>query len=243
MSPDAPDAPTPSNPDGEDVTENGIVKYVTSSVILTGYESADFNVANRNAFKQGIANYLDLDAGADGVSILSTADARRRRLLSTHRATVKMKILLTNQDDLDTVLSALQSTSSSVLQRSLEQTLPALEDVSITERAVTEDDIVANFSPPNEEDVKEYGVALIVGALAVVFCVPLLIISIGVASGPGTRIGLLVSVLIGEDRYNKLHGACCGAIPPPPPNARVAPPRVKPVEREKPTRGLFGRRN
>ena len=240
---DAPDAPTPSNPDGEDVTTNGIVKYVTSSVILTGYESADFNVANRNAFKQGIANYLDLDAGADGVSILSTADARRRRLLSTHRATVKMKILLTNQDNSDTVLSALQSTSSSALQRSLVQTLPALEDVSITERAVTEDDIVANFSPPNEEDVKEYGVALIVGSLAIVFCVPLLIISIGVASGPGTRIGLLVSVLIGEDRYNKLHGACCGAIPPPPPNARVAPPRVKPVEREKPTHGLFGRRN
>lgn len=209
------DPPTPTL-DGDDVSnDNGIVNYVTMTIKVSGYAASEFNVANRKAFALGLALYLDVSSGADGVSLLGIDASQRRRLLSSS-SLVHVKVLLTTQDSPVAVLAAMDTTDASkveALQTVMKSVLPNIEQMEVTTATISTNSDVGVYVPPNDEtqDVKEFGGGLIATAIFVVFFTPLVAITAGVVAGPNSRIGQIIMVFIGEVKYAKLRSACCGA--------------------------------
>jgi len=209
------DPPTPTL-DGDDVSnDNGIVNYVTMAIKVSGYAPSEFNVANRKAFALGLALYLDVSSGADGVSLLGIDASQRRRLLSSS-SLVHVKVLLTTQDSPVAVLAAMDKTDASkveALQTVMKTVLPKIEQMEVTTATISTNSDVGVYVPPNDEtqDVKEFGGGLIATAIFVVFFTPLVAITAGVVAGPNSRIGQIIMVFIGEEKYAKLRSACCGA--------------------------------
>jgi hypothetical protein len=209
------DPPTPTL-DGDDVSnDNGIVNYVMMTIKVSGYAPSEFNVANRKLFALGLALYLDVSSGADGVSLLGIDASQRRRLLSSS-SLVHVKILLTTQDSPVVVLAAMDKTDASkveALQTVMKSVLPKIEQMEVTTATISTNSDVGVYVPPNDEtqDVKEFGGGLIATAIFVVFFTPLVAITAGVVAGPNSRIGQIIMVFIGEEKYAKLRSACCGA--------------------------------
>ena len=213
---DQPVDPPTTTLDGDDVSnDNGIVNYVTMSIKVSGYAPSEFNVANRKAFALGLALYLDVSSGADGVSLLGVDASQRRRLLSSS-SLVHVKVLLTTQDSPVAVLAAMDKTDPSkvaALQTVMKTVLPKVEQMEVTTATISTNSDVGVYVPPNNEvqDVKEFGGGLIATAIFVVFFTPFIAITVGVVAGPDSRVGQIIMVFIGEEKYAKLRAACCGA--------------------------------
>ena len=213
---DQPVDPPTTTLDGDDVSDdNGIVNYVTVSIKVSGYAPSEFNVANRKAFALGLALYLNVSSGADGVSLLGVDASQRRRLLSSS-SLVHVKVLLTTQDSPVAVLAAMDNNDASkiaALQTVMKTVLPKVEQMEVTTATISTNSDVGVYVPPNNEvqDVKEFGGGLIATAIFVVFFTPLIVLIVGVVAGPDSRIGRIVMVFIGEEKYAKLNSACCGA--------------------------------
>jgi hypothetical protein len=105
------------------------------------------------------------------------------------------------------------------LQNVMTTVLPKIEQMEVTAAQVSTNSDVGVYVPPNdqEEDVKEFGGGLIATAIFVVFFTPLIVLIVGVVAGPDSRIGRIVMVFIGEEKYGKLNSACCG----PPPRVEI----------------------
>ena len=216
--PDVPVDPPTTTLDGDDVSsDDGIVNYVTMAIKVSGYSPSEFNVANRKAFALGLARYLKVSSGADGVSLLGIEESQRRRLLSSS-SLVHVKVLLTSQDSPAAVIAKMDTTDTSkvaALQHEMETVLPKIEQMEVTTASISTNSNVGVYVPPNDEveDVKEFGGGLIATAIFVVFFTPFIAITIGVVAGPNSRIGQIIMVFIGEEKYAKLRSACCGAPP------------------------------
>ena len=214
---DAPADSPPTTLDGDDVSDGGIVNYVTMTVKVSGYSASEFTVANRKAFAVGLARYLDISSGAEGVSLLGVDESQRRRLLSSS-SLVHVKVLLTTQDSPIAVLSAMDTRNpekAESLQNVMVTVLPRVEQMEVTVAQVSTNSNVDAYVPLNTEteDVKEFGGVLIATAIFVVFFIPLIVLTVGVVAGPNSRIGRIVMVFIGEEKYGKLSSACCGPSP------------------------------
>ena len=240
---DAPDDSPPTTLDGDDVSNDaGIVNYVDMTIKVTGYSPSEFNVANRKAFAIGLARYLDVSSGADGVSVLGIEESQRRRLLSSS-SLVHVKVLLTTQDSPAAVIAAMDTTDTSKvenLQLVMVSVLSKIEQMEVTTVAVSTNSNVGVYVPPDDEveDVKEFGGGLIATAIFVVFFTPLIAITVGVVAGPNSRIGQIIMVFIGEEKYGKLRSACCGA----PPRVEIPIAQAPIAEEPKPKRLFFIKR-
>ena len=171
--------PPPANLNGDDVTTTGIVNHLTVFVTISGYAPDDFNIANRNAFIEGLSTYLGLAAGTSGVTFVGvTSGATRRRLMATStESVVQVTLLLTASDSVGTVLSALDTgvaSKAQSMQRKLAESLPKLDTVSVTSVTASTEDVVADYAPKNDvdENVEMFGEDLIAGAIAGVLFLP-----------------------------------------------------------------------
>ena len=211
--------PPPANLDGDDVTTNGVVNYLTVYITISGYAPADFNViANRNAFMDGLSNYLGLSAGRDGVTFVRASNnATRRRLLSTSsESMVQVTLLLTASDSVAEISAALDTDVASKaqsMQRTMSESLPKMDTVSVTSVSASTENVDVNYTPQDdvEEDIEVFGSDLIIGGIAGVVVLPLVIFFFGLIGGPKTRMGRLTAVIIGESLYQRLRIACCCA--------------------------------
>ncbi len=211
--------PPPANLDGDDVTTNGVVNYLTVYITISGYAPADFNViANRNAFMDGLSNYLGLSAGRDGVTFVRASNnATRRRLLSTSsESMVQVTLLLTASDSVAEIMAALDTDVASKaqsMQRTMSESLPKMDTVSVTSVSASTENVDVNYTPQDdvEEDIEVFGSDLIIGGIAGVVVLPLVIFFFGLIGGPKTRMGRLTAVIIGESLYQRLRIACCCA--------------------------------
>jgi hypothetical protein len=210
-------SPLPALVRGEDVSDSGIVKYVTFTCRVFGYSKSDFNIANRKAFILGTSLYLDIDLGIDGVTILGIKDENRRRLLlATSTVLIDVSVLLTNRDSPSVVSAELDTTNQTnmaAMQRIMSQVLRDVDSVEVITVTVSTDSSVEPYDPPpvEQENVQEFGGALIAVAILVVFFTPLIAVFAGVAAGPNTVVGRVIMVLIGEAKYHKLRFACFGS--------------------------------
>ena len=191
----------------------GIVRYVITRITVTGYAPSEFNVANRNAFVNGLAQYLSLSAGKDAVSVLSVGDSlRRRKLLYASSTTViEVKLLLTRHDSFVNIMNALDmnnSTAVAAMRQDLVVSLPRLQDVRVSSFTTSSEDVNVAFSAPKDEELKEYGGAVLAVGLALLFLVPILLMIAGIFAGPKSRLGLLAIVFLGEEKYAKLRAVC-----------------------------------
>jgi len=213
--------PPPSKLDGNDVTTTGIVNYLTVFVTISGYAPADFSIANRNAFMEGLANYLGLAAGTSGVTFVGvTSGTTRRRLMATStESVVQVTLLLTASDSVGTVLSALDTSVASKaqsMQRKLAESLPKMDSVSVTSVTASTEEVVADYAPKNDvdENVEMFGEDLIAGAIAGVVFLPVVVFFFGLILGPKSRMGRLLMVIIGESLYHRIRiGCCCAPVP------------------------------
>ena len=210
-------SPPPALVRGEDVSDSGIVRYVTFTCKVFGYSQSDFNIANRKAFILAIALYLDIDLGIDGVTILGIEDERRGRLLlETSTALLHVSVLLTNRDSPLAVSAALDTTvqtNKAAMQRIMSQVLRGVDSVEVTTVTVGTESFVVPYDPPRveQENVQEFGGALIAVAILLVFFTPIIAVFAGVAAGPNTTVGRVIMVLIGETKYHKLRFVCFGS--------------------------------
>lgn len=213
--------PPPANLNGDDVTTTGIVNHLTVFVTISGYAPDDFNIANRNAFIEGLSTYLGLAAGTSGVTFVGvTSGATRRRLMATStESVVQVTLLLTASDSVGTVLSALDTgvaSKAQSMQRKLAESLPKLDTVSVTSVTASTEDVVADYAPKNDvdENVEMFGEDLIAGAIAGVLFLPVVVFFFGLILGPKSRMGRLSMVMIGESRYQRIRiGCCCAPMP------------------------------
>ena len=215
---DALPPPPPRNSGGGDVSNSGIVKFVYTRIKLTGYVSGDFNSANQVALKAAVANYLNLASGSLGVSLLDVTNARRRRLLIASAASVDIKILLTASDSQSSIINALDTTvpaTATAMKASLSTQLPLLTQVDVIQTTPSETGIDENYGPQSKEEVEvaKFGYGIIVGLLIVIFVTPALLFVAAIALGPTSRLGRVMMVLIGEERYTAFRAACCAPMP------------------------------
>ena len=210
--------PPPANLDGKDVTTTGNVQYLTVFIIISGYAPADFNIANRNALMEGLATYLGLTAGKNGVTFVGvTSGATRRRLMATStESVVEVSLLLTASDSMGTVLSALDTNVASKarsMQTKLAESLPKLDTVSVTSVSASTEEVVADYAPKKDvdENVEMFGQDLIASAIAGAVFLPLIFLFFGLILGPKSRMGRVVMVTIGESLYHRIRIACCCA--------------------------------
>ena len=242
ISSDAYPPPPPVSSTGGDVSTTGTVKYLFARIKLTGYASADFNIANRAALKVGLASYLNLTSGALGVSFLDANDARRRRLLVVSAASVDVKILLTSSDSQSSVVTALDtsvSATANAMKTSLLATLPLLNQVDVTQTTPSETGIDENYGPQSKEEVEveKFGYGIIIGLIIVILVTPALLFITAITLGPTSRLGRVMMVLIGEEKYAAFRAACCAPMPAQPETRRGifgAPKVMTPAPREAP---------
>ena len=195
---------------GDDVATAGKVEYVQTSCKLTGYSTSDFP-AQLPAFKQGLVRYLGLTAGVDGVTFLGATDARRRKLLSA--ATVRVKLLLTQSDSSSSIISALDTsspTTADAMRASLNVSMPNLSEVVVTEATVSVAAVDETYEPSKEEDeANQFGFNFLI-ALVVIFLVwPLMIFLLGLWYGPSSKLGRVVLVFIGEEKFATCQKMLC----------------------------------
>jgi hypothetical protein len=194
------------------------VNYLTVYITISGYAPADFNVANRNAFMDGLSNYLGLSAGRNGVTFVRAShNATRRRLFSfSSESMVQVTLLLTASDSVAEIMAALDTDVASKaqsMQRTMSESLPKMDTVSVTSVSASTKNVDVNYTPQDdvEEDIEVFGSDLIVGGIAGVVFLPLVIFFFGLIGGPKTRMGRLTAVIIGESLYQRLRIACCCA--------------------------------
>lgn len=215
------DVPAPAPPadvDGSDVSDGGIVRYVTAAVRVTGYSPSEFNnIANRNHLAIGLARYLNITAGDDGVFVLDVEAGRRRKLLSSS-SLVRIQVLLTVRDSSTSVVTKLDTTNgatATALQNAMVAVLPRISAVQVNDVGISSTANIGAFTPPDREDqdVKQFGGAFIAVAILIVFFAPFLALVVGLVAGPTSRVGRVVMVFVGEEKYLKLQSACCGSRP------------------------------
>ena len=210
--------PPPVSSNGGDVSTTGTVKFLFARIKLTGYVGADFNIANRAALKVGLASYLNLASGALGVSFLDANDARRRKLLVASAASVDVKILMTASDSQSSVVTALDTSvgaTATAMTTSLSQMLPLLTQVDVIQTTPSETGIDENYGPQSKEEVEveKFGYGIIIGLIIVILVTPALLFIVGITLGPTSRLGRVMMVLIGEEKYTAFRAACCAPMP------------------------------
>ena len=197
------------------VADSGVVKYLSFSCSVWGYSPSDFNIANRKAFINGIALYLNIDLGVDGVSIGDIMEGMRRRALLEVSSVLQVKVLLTQQDSTPNVAAALDTkdpSNAASLLRTMGHALPDVQRVEINYVAEITEEAIDEYDPmPRErENVLEFGWLIIAVAILVVAFTPPIALFAGVAAGPNSHLGRAMMVLIGEVNYQKLRFACFG---------------------------------
>ena len=195
---------------GDDVATAGEVEYVRTSCKLTGYSRSDFP-AQLPAFKRGLVNYLGLTAGIDGVTFLDATDTRRRKLLNA--ATVRVKLLLTQSDSSSAIISALNTsspTTADAMRASLNATMPNLSEVSVTEATVIVAAVDETYKPSKEEDeANTFGYYFLLALVVIFLMSPLVMFLLGLWYGPSSKLGRVVLVFIGEEKFATFQKMLC----------------------------------
>ncbi|OUS49641.1 hypothetical protein BE221DRAFT_143585 [Ostreococcus tauri] len=195
---------------GDNVATAGEVEYVRTSCKLTGYSRSDFP-AQLPAFKRGLVNYLGLTAGIDGVTFLDATDTRRRKLLNA--ATVRVKLLLTQSDSSSAIISALNTsspTTADAMRASLNATMPNLSEVSVTEATVIVAAVDETYKPSKEEDeANTFGYYFLIALVVIFLMSPLVMFLLGLWYGPSSKLGRVVLVFIGEEKFATFQKMLC----------------------------------
>ena len=240
-----PSPPPPLGTNDDDaVGDDGVAKYVTSSLDLSGMSATDFSVANRRILASSLATYFGLAGRQDAVTIVSVeslATSRRRSLLQSAATRVKVRVLVEQDAERTTVVSKLQTTND--LTNAVIAALPAVSAVSANDIQTVY--VVQEDAPDEMEEEFKSHAGGILAALGVVFIIIPGVILYFAFRYPNGRLGNVCRILFGEEFYRKVRSiACCFGCRPDPYDWRhdrgPDPGALAPMRREPPKKQMFG---
>jgi len=113
---------------------------------LTGYNAAEFGVAQKTAFKNGMASYLNVDAAAITVTnVIDVASSGRKLQAATDKVSVEFTVKMTTFADISTVEEKLVTEDATKLN-DIKNTLSAQADLTVT--AITAPVSLTKLAPP-----------------------------------------------------------------------------------------------
>jgi hypothetical protein len=119
---------------------------VEATMELTGYNAAEFGVAQKTAFKNGMASYLNVDAAAITVTnVIDVASSGRKLQAATDKVSVEFTVKMTTFADISTVEEKLVTEDATKLN-DIKNTLSAQADLTVT--AITAPVSLTKLAPP-----------------------------------------------------------------------------------------------
>merc|ERR1712072_1098286 len=119
---------------------------VEATMELTGYNAADFGDAQKTAFKNGMASYLNVDAAAITVTnVIDVASSGRKLQAATDKVSVEFTVKMTTFADISTVEEKLVTEDTTKLN-DIKNTLSAQADLTVT--AITAPVSLTKLAPP-----------------------------------------------------------------------------------------------
>jgi len=113
---------------------------------LTGYNAAEFGDAQKTAFKNGMASYLNVDAAAITVTnVIDVASSGRKLQAATDKVSVEFTVKMTTFADISTVEEKLVTEDATKLN-DIKNTLSAQADLTVT--AITAPVSLTKLAPP-----------------------------------------------------------------------------------------------
>ena len=113
---------------------------------LTGYNAAEFGDAQKTAFKNGMASYLNVDAAAITVTnVIDVASSGRKLQAATDKVSVEFTVKMTTFADISTVEEKLVTEDATKLNN-IKNTLSAQADLTVT--AITAPVSLTKLAPP-----------------------------------------------------------------------------------------------
>ena len=119
---------------------------VEATMELTGYNAAEFGDAQKTAFKNGMASYLNVDAAAITVTnVIDVASSGRKLQAATDKVSVEFTVKMTTFADISTVEEKLVTEDATKLNN-IKNTLSAQADLTVT--AITAPVSLTKLAPP-----------------------------------------------------------------------------------------------
>ena len=119
---------------------------VEATMELTGYNAAEFGDAQKTAFKNGMASYLNVDAAAITVTnVIDVASSGRKLQAATDKVSVEFTVKMTTFADISTVEEKLVTEDATKLN-DIKNTLSAQADLTVT--AITAPVSLTKLAPP-----------------------------------------------------------------------------------------------
>merc|ERR1711959_560989 len=119
---------------------------VEATMEITGYNAAEFGDAQKMAFKNGMASYLNVDAAAITVTnVIDVTSSGRKLQAATDKVSVEFTVKMTTFADISTVEEKLVTEDTTKLN-DIKNTLSAQADLTVT--AITAPVSLTKLAPP-----------------------------------------------------------------------------------------------